>query len=115
MSPVVELKYVRSKRRAQEAANETFNDCLMSQLQDGKAAEDSDDFGFYRPSILDVELKAGLAAIIADATMSPAEYLDCVRAAADEANWIYDVVLGNELAQPIRTKGGVQHDPQPWD
>jgi hypothetical protein len=71
----------------------------MYQLQEGEAAEDFDDFTCYRPSISDVELKAELAAIIAEGSMSPAEYRDCVRAAAEEANWIYDLVLANELSR----------------
>jgi len=98
MSRIVDLTHARAKRRAQEAANETFNDCLMYQLQEGNAAEDFDDFTCYKPSISDVELKAELATIITEGSMSPAQYLDCVRAAADEANWIYDVVLANELS-----------------
>jgi hypothetical protein len=39
---------------------------------------------------------------MAEGCMSPAEYLDCVRAAADEANWIYDVVLARELSRRLR-------------
>jgi hypothetical protein len=74
----------------------------MSQLEEGEAAEDFDDFGFYFPPITDAELKSRriwnvslrpekswfqeLAAVMAEGCMSPAEYLDCVRAAADEAN-----------------------------
>jgi hypothetical protein len=101
-SRVLDLAYVRAERRAQEAAAETFNDCLMSQLQEGEPAEDLDDFGFYFPPITDAELKAELAAVIGKGSMSPAEYLDCVRTAADEANWIYDVVFANELSRRLR-------------
>jgi hypothetical protein len=103
MTRIIDLTYARAKRRAQEAANETFNDCLMYQLQEGKVAEDFDDFGFYRPSISDAELKAELGSVIAEGSMSPAGYLDCVRAAAEEANYIYDVVLADELSRRRRS------------
>jgi hypothetical protein len=112
---MIELSYARAKRAALRAADEAFNECLMSQLEDGKPADDPADLGFYWPPITDDELKAEVAAVFAEGCMSYAEYLDCVHVAAEDSNWIYDVTLADRLSGPVRNKGGALHDPQPWD